>query len=188
MLILQIIIIILLLPITLGGIFYLVEGTRYQKSDRVVYMGSDLGEQGPILEDVVSRYVKDTEEYELYEPGSGIATVATFLGQRFSWKSIVAVELRTSVYWAGRLRSYLKHRNLPMQWRREDLLSYRPTKPTVVYCYLTGTILDKMYQRGIFRGCLVICLTFEIKGIRPKEIIPLKSWQKEIRVYDFRKD
>jgi hypothetical protein len=189
MIIFQLILVVVLILCVFGGVFYLIEGIRYQRSDRVVYMGSNLAEQAGHVKDIVQRHVAEqggTQHYLLYEPGAGIATMAIFLASEFKWRKVVALELRSTVYWLGRLRQRLLNRKIKMEWLRRDLFEYQPKSPAVIYCYLTGAILDKLYAQGAFKDSLVICLTFEIKGVQPIEKIPLRSWQKAIRVYDFR--
>ena len=46
--------------------------------------------------------------------------------------------------------------------------------------------MTKMYKNHKLDGHLVICLSFHIKGIEPDTLIPLKSWQESLRIYDFR--
>lgn len=169
--------------------YYLWEGVRFtSRPDRVVYMGSNLEEQGDILVDLINRSFaenpQDISQYHLIEPGAGIATVATYLARKFPWKSVQAVELRASVLWWGRIRAKMKR--VPIGFVQEDIFSYVPPTPAVQYCYLTTPILTKLYKNGSFANSLVLCLTFEIEGVTPVETVSLRSWQKAIRLYDFR--
>jgi hypothetical protein len=158
------------------------------KPGRVIYYSSNLNEQGEVLAQLIERYItqrgETTDDYTLVEPGAGFGHVARYLSKRYVWREVQAVEIGPVVLAVGRM--YTLFRRDKVKFILADIFSYAMPKKSFVYCYLSSDILDQMYQKGHFRGQLVVCLTFAITGCTPEEEIPLQSWQKRILVYDFR--
>jgi hypothetical protein len=165
---------------------YLWETHLNSRPGRVIYHGSNLREQGPVLEGVIRRYLgNDTASATLVEPGAGLATVSHYLARRFAWKSVEAVELGGYILLIGRLRFLFRRDGVRLV--RHDLLTY-PIKPgSVVYCYLFPSLITRLYEEGRLDGSLVISLTFPIQDCPPTEEIVLPSWQRRLLIYDFRK-
>jgi len=170
------------------GVLYLLESFYYQGNNRTVYMGSNVHEQAGILEEIISKYIgKDTSAYHLVEPGAGMGYVARFLGRRFSWKSVQAIEIRPLVMMAAKLTHYIQGNRPIITWVRGDIFGHSYPKPALIYCYLSDQVLNQLYAEGALEGALVICLTFAIQNQKPVFEKKLASWQGVIRVYDFRK-
>ena len=89
------------------GAAFIIEGWKFQKPDRIFYVGSNIREQGPRVVQVIESYIGDTEKYTLVELGAGLAFMASFLAYRFKWKSVEAVELGSVILFFGRLRRFL---------------------------------------------------------------------------------
>lgn len=175
--------VILFLIFFLWWLGFMGETLRYKGPDRVLYHGSDLGEQGPILQDIIQRYIGETKIIPLVEPGAGLAKVATYLEKKFIWSKIIAIELGPFIRWPGQLRAKFMHSKI--EWWAEDMFKVDWPKPAVVYCYLFTELMDHLYIQGKLKNCLVISLTFPLTKYEAAEIIQLKGWQKRIYVYDF---
>lgn len=154
------------------------------RPNRIIYHGTNLAEQGEKLQDIISRYISDTSTYNLVEPGAGMGKVAEYLGKRLPWQRIVAIEIGPVLYYLGIIRAIILRSKL--EFIKKDIFDYPIPSQSVVYCYLSGEMLTKLYKEGRLNGQLVICLTFSIDDLKPNEEITLRSWQKRLLVYDLR--
>ena len=176
----------LLLLTVFWGVGYLFETWQNKhRADRVLYHASNLGEIGPLLCQIIDRYIgSNTNQYSLVEPGAGLATVSRYLGGKYPWREIQAVEIGGFILIIGRLRQLFSL--VPIRLIHKDIFVHTFPARSVVYCYLFSSLLTKLWQNGQLTGHLVISLTFPIQGVEPTEVIPLKSWQGQLYVYDFR--
>lgn len=168
---------------------FLLETHQSKRDDRVLYHGSNLREQGVLLDQIIATYLGDSEEvakYALYEPGAGMATVAHYLAARYSWKEVQAIEIGPAILLLGRLRFALWKGKRAVQWKRENLFESAYVAPALVYCYLFPKMITRLYQEGKLTGSLVVSLTFPIEGLEPTEVFTLPSWQGKLLVYDLR--
>jgi hypothetical protein len=170
---------------TLAYLAYLVEFIISRRPGRVIYHGSDLGEQGILLQNIIKKYVPATEAYSLVEPGAGLGKVAEYLGKKFAWKEVIAVELGPVILTFGKIRAWFFRTKLTFV--HQNIFAYAMPKKAVVYCYLTSDLLDELYIKKQLNNRLVISLTFPLTGVNPTEEIALKGWQSRLLVYDFRK-
>jgi hypothetical protein len=172
------------------GALYLAESFRYSGGRHAVYVGSNPNEQGEILLEVVENFIIrrgfNTSDYSLVEPGAGFGYISTYLARRHKWRKVVALEIRPLICLMGNLKSRLTSSKNPVTWLRRDLFGYDFPADCLIYCYLSPSILQELYEKGAFTGQLVVCLTFVIKGPKPSAEYELKSWQMHLRVYDFR--
>lgn len=170
---------------TLVYLAYIVEFLWSRRPGRVIYYGSNLREQGPLLLKIIKKYIPDTREYCLIEPGAGLGKVAEYLARHLEWADVAAVELGPVILTFGRIRAFI--RRAPITFVHQNIFDFETPCPSVVYCYLTSDLLNRLYKNGQLNGSLVISLTFPLTGVRPTETIELKSWQARLLVYDFRK-
>lgn len=169
---------------TLAYAAYLIEFIISRRPGRVIYHGSDLGEQGKHLQEIIKKYVPKTEKYTLVEPGAGLGKVAEYLGKAFTWQDVVAVEIGPVILTFGKIRAWFKGTTLHFVY--QNIFEYVFPQPAVIYCYLTSDLLDQLYKNKQLKNALVISLTFPLTGVEPTEEIALKKWQSRILVYDFR--
>lgn len=166
-------------------ILYFVEGILNSRPNRVVYVSSNIKEQGEHVAALIRKYAPDTEKYVLVEPGAGLGRMARYLGRRFAWNGVIAVELRYLLTWGGRFAAW--RTKAPVRFVQRDIFAWPFPSPAVVYSYLTSDMLGKLHTQGKLDGSLVISLTFPIPGLAAEEEIPLPGWQARLLVYDFRK-
>lgn len=150
--------------------------------NRILYHASATSVLEPLFQGVMKRYQVDPS-YHFVELGAGMATVALMAAHLQKWQSVRAVEVGPVVRLLGRLRSGFSRR---ITWVAADILSYQNPQPSLIYCYLSTNLLNKLHQNGQLTGQLVLCLSFEIQGVEPTEVIELPNWQSPLRVYDFR--
>ena len=169
-------------------VWLIVETMWMNAPGRVLYYGSNIKEQGKVLEEIIQKYILDkkqkTEDYELVEPGAGLALVADYLAKKYAWKKVIGLELGTFIWTMGKIRGFFRHSQVEL--KKVDLFNYDYPNPAVLYSYLFPSLMDRLYAEGTLKGKLVISLTFPISSIEPTEEFQLKSWQKRILVYDFR--
>jgi hypothetical protein len=163
---------------------FVVDSARNRQEGRAVYMGSSLKQVGPLLEQIIAKYVPDTAQVSFIEPGAGLGYIARFVARRFAWRQVVAIEITLSIYLLSRLWNAVTRARVTTV--RGDVLQYMPPRGAVVYSYLTTAIISRLFREGKLKGCLFISLTFEIEGARPVEVFALQGWQKQVLVYDFR--
>jgi hypothetical protein len=173
---------VLVILATCAYVIYLIEMVLNSRPGRIIYVGTDTKSVMGKVAEIIRNRVKDPSEYILYEPGSGLATASRSLARQFRWKEVIATELRYSLL-AG---AYVRNWRGPVRLVRADILKYDVPAPSVVYCYLSGDLLKRLYEQGKFEDRLVICLTFVIPGVTPTEQTAIDGWQKQLTVYDFR--
>ena len=190
MLLLQLLLMLILIIGVIIAVAYLWESKEMKKPDRIIYYASNLGQTGPEVAKLVQKYILDnhqkTEDYTLYEPGAGLGHMARYLARAYTWKNVEAVDIGSIILWLGKFWHRLLAPKLKVDFILADVISYSADRPTVIYGYLSASILTKMYQKEKMKNALVITLTFPIQGVEPTEIIELKNWQSPLRVYDFR--
>ena len=186
----QLIGVIVLLGVCTFGVIYLWECRGNHLANRIVYVGSSVHEQGPLILALVRKYIEEkgenTEDYNLIEPGAGLAIMSTYLTANAKWKSSEAIEIGWVLNLMGRAQAVLK--KSPITFYHQNIINYQPKKPAISYCYLSAQILTALFKQGFFADQLVISLTFAIEDCVPTEEILLQSWQKIIYVYDFRQN
>jgi hypothetical protein len=168
---------------------FLLETHQSKRDDRVLYHGSNLREQGALLDQIIATYLggpKEIVKYALYEPGAGMATVAHYLAGRYAWKEAQAIEIGPAVLLMGKLRFAFWRGKTAVQWKQENLFDSVYTAPALVYCYLFPKLITRLYREGKLAGSLVVSLTFPIEGLEPTEVFTLPSWQGKLLVYDLR--
>ena len=133
---------------------------------------------------VINDYVPDTKKTTFLEIGAGYAKRTRIAAYDYSWKSIVALELKWSVV------TFIKLRNIfhkyPIHFLAKDIFKYEISQNSVVYSYMTTSIINKLYEMNKFNGCLVISLSFMINGLTPTAAFKVDGFQKKLYVYDFR--
>lgn len=156
--------------------------------DHIGYLPTNLNTVGPILVDVIKKYIKDDiKSYNLVEPGAGMGNVAHLLAQKFTFKKVIAVEDEQGLLMVARFRQRF-FRQTKIDFIKSNVLDYQILEKSVVYCYLLSEIITKMYEKGLFKDKLAITLTFPIKGVEPTETIDVGGFAKKVLVYDFRKN
>jgi hypothetical protein len=185
--ILSLVTVMVLLTWIVFGVGYLWESRSFRRDDRICYVGSDIRELIPILEDVITRYLgPDTEKYTWVEPGAGLGRITSSMARRFTWNGVQAVELSWFVLCLARARLLFSPLRTRVNYVRKDLFSYQMPVPSIAYCYLSVPIVTKLHALGMFDGHLVASLTFPIDGLKPTEELPLSGWQKRLYLYDLR--
>jgi hypothetical protein len=170
--------------VTLTFIVFCIESMLNSLPNRVGYVSSQTDKCLPILKNIIAKYVPDTSKIEYVEPGAGLAHIARHMAQDYTWKGVTAIDLNLSLTIGGWILSRLY--KAPVHFVHQNIFRAIYPKNALLYCYLTSPILDQLYQKGKFEGCLVVALTFTISTVTPTEEIPLDGWQKNMRVYDFR--
>jgi hypothetical protein len=150
---------------------------------RVGYVPSNLTLIKPFLLDITSRYKLHPQHVDLYELGCGLAHVLKWYSAQFKWKRVVGIEL--DFFWYVLATLSVKNKNITIL--REDVITHKYPKNSVIYSYLVPEILEKMYIENKFNDTFLISLTFPISGIEPTEKIIFPGMQHQLFIYDFRK-
>lgn len=152
---------------------------------KICLLSTNMKTVAPELVKIINDEVADINNTSLVEIGAGKAVVSRHLSKQFSWKQVIGVEGDVMTYWLALIYIFLVRAKVKMA--RRDIYKFpMPVGPKVVYSYMTAPIIQRMYEEGRFNDCLVISLTFKLKGVEPRKRIPVDTFQKELLVYDFR--
>jgi hypothetical protein len=198
----------LTLFLILYGLSILFQFLYYLTPDKIVYVSSNLLVVAPILDTIIGKYVStnsnyatllgkgsvaqienveslDTQSYHFVELGCGMAKVSRYVNQKYDWASVVGVEGEPIVLSFARLRNYFSKKKIRII--RENLFKVELPQRSIIYCYLTTSMMDKLYREGRLFGKLVVSLSFHITGVEPTEEFSVIGFQRRLLVYDFRK-
>ncbi|HSI20759.1 MAG TPA: class I SAM-dependent methyltransferase [Verrucomicrobiae bacterium] len=151
---------------------------------RVLYVSSSVGQVAPVLDDIIARYIPKTEKVLFIEPGAGIGNVARLMARRYRWKEVQAIDISVLLcFWA---KAYALAFRSPLKVFRGNIFNQNYPKGSLVYCYLTSPILERLHKEKKLEGTLVVTLTFAIPGVQATEECSLTNWQGQVYVYDFR--
>ncbi len=142
-----------------------------------------LGKNGSALHEEIEGL--DTPNYHFVELGCGMAKVSRYINTKYQWKDVVGVEGELVVLTFARLRNFISKKKIRLV--RANLFKIAIPEKSVVYCYLTTPMMDKLYKDGRLFGKLVISLSFQITGIQPTEKLTIIGFQQRVLVYDLRK-
>lgn len=126
-----------------------------------------------------------TADYHFVELGCGMAKVSRYVNTKYTWKDVVGVEGELVVLTFARLRNFIAKKKIRLV--RANLFKIDIPKKSVVYCYLTTPMMDKLYKDGRLFGKLVISLSFQITGVQATEKFSVMGFQQKVLVYDLRK-
>lgn len=171
--------------LVIGYIAFCADNLLNLRSYRVGYTGSDLHLCLPILKKIIERYDLNPRTMTFIEPGAGFAGMTRYIAKQYTWKDLIAIELRPFTMLIARLAN-LKQR-APIQFLRRDVMRFRFPKNSFIYSYLSTPMIERLYLEGKFDGCFVVSLTFAIPGVKSTEEIRIPSWQQRIWVYDLRR-
>ena len=170
--------------ISICYLFFLGENIRNNSPKKIVYYASNVSVVGPLIVKYLLADGKWHEKHPFIELGGGLAPLARYVGRCLTFTKLIAIEWTRSLCAAGRIKNVFAKPQI--KYVRELIENYAVPEPSVLYCYLSEKILTEQYERGLFSGCLVFCLTFKIIGVEPTAELPVNSWQSPLRVYDFR--
>jgi tRNA G46 methylase TrmB len=154
------------------------------RDDRVVLVSSKINQiKNPFLK-AIDKYVSNPQELNFVEIGAGYAKISELAAKDFSWKSVLAVEIDTLVVFWNRLKK--RFRKTAITYIKSDIFEFIIPKNSVVYCYMSVPVINRLYKEQAFEGCLVLSLSFAIKGLEPVDEYIIKGFQKKLYVYDFR--
>jgi hypothetical protein len=205
--ILIILVILITIIILLGSIYALwigYEQWQYMNDPhKMLFLSSSNEEIEQKLEQIITKYIPDTKDYNLVELGCGKAVVLKSLAQKYQWNSVTGIEGQKSVWlqaWINcnilpkfSLENY--HMKLPLdkglaakqtgvslggpinkiQLLNQNIFDYRSQKPTFHYCYLGVKLMKELYDKGLFSDSIVVSLDYEIEDVKPLEIIELET-------------
>ncbi|WP_340201691.1 hypothetical protein [Ascidiimonas sp. W6] len=175
----------LLLLIFLSVLTYMIKELQTMiRADRVVLVSSKINNiKKPFLA-VINKYVTNPQEMNFVEIGAGYGKVSEMAANVFPWKSILAVEIDSIVIFWNRIKKYFG--KTAISYVKSDIFEYMIPQDSVVYCYMSNPVVNRLYKEKAFDGCLVLSLTFAINGIEPIDEFMIKGFQKKLYVYDFR--
>jgi hypothetical protein len=166
-------------------LWFCIETVRNMRPGRVIYLGTNLKEVAPVLQEIIKEYVPNTREVHAAEYGAGFGYVARWLARQYPWKAVSALEINLSTHLISRLWNRLCR--VPVRAVRTDVLASQPPRGSLIYSYLSTEITTRLYEEGRLDGCLFVSLTFLITGVAPTKEYPLKGWQRRVLVYDLRR-
>ena len=164
--------------------WYIFDGILNQQKNRVLYVSSPVRRLLPILREIISKYIPDTSKVSLIEPGAGLAHMTRALTREFQWKDATAFDISCYSYFFSHFYRLLQPKGYVI--KKENVLTAQYPKDACLYCYISTELITGLYESGKLDGTLVISLTFAIKKVEPTEIIPIKGYQKQVLIYDFR--
>ena len=167
---------------------------------KMLFLSSTNSQINQRLDNIISKYLTQTQNYNLVELGCGKAVVLKHLAQKYQWKSVTGIEGQQSVWLQAWLNCYLlpklglKLKKLPftkiltakqseinliipnqIQLLNQNIFEYKSQKPTFHYCYLGVKLMRELYDKSLFVNSIVVSLDYEIQGIKPIETIELET-------------
>jgi Ribosomal RNA adenine dimethylase len=177
--------IVILLAIYLVIIFYqLLQFYYLVHPYKVFLVSSQLQKVIPGLNEAINHHTSSVESMNFVELGSGKAGISRYVGKNYKFKEVIGVEGDWLTFQMSRLLNQLDKSRVKVV--NEDIFKYQIPANSIIYCYLFPKLLDKLHERGLLKGQLVLSLTFEITDVEPTEIISIDNFQKKLLVYDFR--
>ena len=153
-------------------------------SNRAVLISSRPKYVEKVLLTVIKKYVAKPHEMNFIEVGAGYAKIAKIAALNFKWKSIIAIEVDILVVFWTKLKNFFQ--KLPITYVKSDIFKYKIPKESLIYCYMSVSILNALYKASAFDGSLLLSLSFGIDGVEPIAEYKVKGFQKRLYVYDFR--
>lgn len=166
-------------------VFMIKELQTMARKDRVVLVSSNINQIKNPFFAAIQKYVTNPQELNFVEIGAGYAKISELAARDFSWKSVLAVEIDSIVILWNRLKKYFTR--TAITYIQSDVFDYMIPKNSVVYCYMSVPVVNRLYRENAFDGCLVLSLSFAIKDIEPADEFMIKGFQKKLYVYDFRR-
>lgn len=154
------------------------------KPNRAVLISTRTKQVYPVLEQILNQYESELKNLQFIEIGAGYARVTAFMAKQKKFKQLTALEINFFVIQYCRMVFALQ--KLPVRFIRKNILDYKMPKPSFVYSYMSSNILQKLYENKQLEDCILVSLTFAIKGATPSHEYPIQGFQKRIYVYDFR--
>ena len=151
------------------------------RPDRIVYLSSPVAKikkpVGAIIEDY------RLQELPFLEFGSGIGNTARMLAS-LSSHTVDAYEVNTLLNITHTLINCAKNiTNINII--KGDIFDLKPSQ-SLIYCFLSTTMLTMLYRKGVFEGNIVIVLKFTIEGVEPSRIIEIGGSHAKLSIFDFR--
>jgi len=153
--------------------------------NRVVLVSTRTKYVLPILNEIIEFYKNDISQMTFLEIGAGYGKVSRHAYKVKKFKNVTAVEINFFVVVFVRVLFFFKR--LPINYSRKDILNYKISKQTFIYCYMSVYIVNTLYQTEKLEDCIFISLSFPITDVIPTRVYNVKGFQKKIYVYDFRK-
>jgi SAM-dependent methyltransferase len=152
---------------------------------RVVFVPSKVSVIEAGVKQLMEKYLPDQSDYTFVEVGSGTGNVARFFERTFHFQKYLAIEVDFLVYWLGKFFNWKAKSQVEMVC--QDIFKYTIPKKSLVYCYITHTIMQKLLEQGQLDGTIVIALTFKIPSQQYQERIDLHNpFYGALYLYDFR--
>jgi hypothetical protein len=153
-------------------------------NDKIGFLPSISSKLNKQLAIIFEKHIKDTSKYEFIERGAGLANISGYIQKNFNFKKVTAVEIDFITIFFGKLLAKLTRSKI--EFVRQNVFDYKVPKKSVLYFYLTTSILEKLYQQGKLDGHVVISTTFKLKNLKPDESIKMNNFYRWMYVYDFR--
>lgn len=154
------------------------------RKDRVVLVSSKVNQiKYPFL-NAIDKYVANPQDLHFVEIGAGYAKISELAASDFSWKSVLAVEIDALIVFWNRLKK--RFNKSAITYVKSDIFEYMIPQNSVVYCYMSVPVVNRLYNEKAFDGCLLLSLSFAIKDLEPIDEYMIKGFQKKLYVYDFR--
>lgn len=177
----------LLLLIVISAISIIFGVTQFYfnlSNDKIGFVPTLSGTLNKRLAEVFTKYLKDPSKYTFVELGSGVANISSYVSSQFNFKEVIAVEIDPLILTFGKfLNLFYKSK---VKFVRRNIFNYEIPKKSVLYCYLTTSILERLLKENRFQGHLVISTTFKLKNVTPVEVIEMRNFYRRMYVYDFR--
>ena len=162
--------------------FYITQ-IRYSLNPyRIVFVPTQVKRSKTAFEQIIHQYVPNSSKYSFVELGAGLAHVSSHMAKNYNWENITAIDSDWQLHQISRLLN----RNSKINFVCGNIFQEQWPNNSVIYAYLSHTIMGRLYQEGRLQGNLVISATFQIKDAVPTKTYPVGGLQKNLYLYDFR--
>ena len=125
--------------------------------------------------DLLIRTLPITKNDIVYDLGSGDGRVVIYIAAK-TRAVCKGFELTLWTYLLSRLRA--RYMKLPVTFIRENFFETNWSEPTIIYCYLYPTLMDRVHKKAVAEcrpGTKVVSRDFAIGGWEPKQVIEAGS-------------
>ncbi len=138
------------------------------------------------LPEIIKKYNLKTDTINFVEIGAGDCNVIIEISRKYTWKTLLAIDVEFFVYIWGKVLLKLKKLDNDIKYIKTDCIDFNYLPNSLIYCYMGRDIMEVMYNKDKFKNQFVISLTFPIANVIENEKIVLDTYQNNIYIYDFR--
>ncbi len=150
----------------------------------IPYVQSPYQQVLDILPAIYQEFPVNQKHVTFVELGGGLSRLGRMLEANYEFQKIMSVEINPILVFLARLIAWFKKSEV--QIIQQNIFEFVPEKGSVVYCYLSPPIMQKLEATKTLQGCLVISLRFAMPSLSADKEFELAKSGRKIFIYDLR--